>query len=140
MKKAIYIAGSYSNKKYIEELSNLLENRGFEITQKWWDSNIPEEPEDAIQWLDLKEVKDTFFANYRGVLDANIIIVVFNKRDNPSLQGALVELGIATTMISKKIIVGLGKPRHKSAMFYPINEFFEKEEELVRYLEEIRWI
>jgi len=140
MKKTIYIAGSYSNKEYIEELSSLLEDKGFEITQKWWHSNVPEKPEDTTQWLDLKEVKETFFADYRGILNANIIIVVFNKNDNPPLQGALVELGMATTMMSKKIIVGLGKPRHKSAMFYPISEFFEKEEELIRYLEEIRWI
>ena len=131
MRRKIYLAGSFSDKEKIEKLAKKLENEGFIITEKWWLSNIKnKKPDDPIEWLKQKDVEKIFLKNIVGVLRADILIIVFNKRKY--LQGALVELGVAIPFRSNKKIFALGKPENKSVMFYPIERFFDNTEDLIK--------
>ena len=82
-----YIAAAWDNRAIAKNICDQLEANGLQCTMKWW---THEDPTQSREYC-MKDVK--------GVIDADIFILYYDKTSNSS--GHRIELGIA---------IGRGKP------------------------------
>lgn len=114
----IYLAGKLKGAESgITELSAELEERGHEITLKWWD---PKNPELPTPYLDHPETSvSAAIAMREAVVSADTAVILF---PSPKILGAAIEFGIALatqeTQRDREIIV-VGNPEiERQSVFY----------------------
>ena len=118
----VYIASDFSLKDRILELVKLLESQGHEITRKWWERDFKTTLGDCSddEWYQKPEVKQVCDDCFRGIADADIIILVAPESQAMKYNGASIELGYA---MAKGIpILALGQIE-RSAMYYYVNKY-----------------
>lgn len=114
----IYLAGKLKGaESAFTELSTELEDRGHEITFKWWDPKVPELP---TPYLDHTETSAAAaIAMREAVVSADTAVILF---PTPKILGAAIEFGIAlesqVDQPSREIIV-VGNPEiERQSVFY----------------------
>ena len=104
-----YIASSFSLVDKVQEACDRLEQKGHEITVKWWSREYDIPGEGKVKTITLKkrynkleadafysrpETKISYDADVKGVIDADAFLFVADE--NPrAYNGANIELGIA---------------------------------------------
>jgi len=128
----VYLASSFALIPLVKEVAKYLENRGHEITVKWWsrEYEIPGElapvPTTVLKLrnndLDPKafyckpETERSYNADFKGIKDADALVIISGHV--PSyFTGANIELGIALAL--GKTCYALGALRN-SAIYYPV--------------------
>lgn len=133
-----YIASTFRKKEEVEKLAKELEKRGYEVTTKWWKSNLKSINLPLLKWLELQEVNRIFNKNLLGIYNCDYFLILFD--DVSELHGAYIELGYAYALKSQKkikTIIAIGIPNHKSAMYCGVNFWFENIDEFLSSLDRV---
>ena len=131
----IYLASSFSLKQRVEEVSERLKKAGHTITVEWWNKDFKKAfgliSDD--KWYKLDDIILISKKNFKGIDDADVLIIVCPKIESKKYNGANVELGYA---IGKyKHVISLGR-LERSAMYLGVKRIYNIED-LIEYLNSI---
>lgn len=92
----VYLASSFDLVPRVQRLSEKLEERGFEITHKWWElGDHKDQKMNDKEWYKQPIIKELKQKALIGISKADIFILVCPKTYSKCFNGANVELGYA---------------------------------------------
>ena len=117
----IYLASSFSLREKVERLSYNLENFGHTITVKWWLKDYKEvgSREDTV-WYSDPIIKGISERNFKGIDEADALILVCHDEKTRKFNGANIEVGYA--IAKGKKVYYFGKIE-RSAMYQPLDKW-----------------
>ncbi len=131
----IYLASSFDLKEKVQQVADILEKHGHQITRKWWDKNFKEIIKiEAPEWFQHPDVVAVAKKNFSAIEAADALILVAPHDRTKKFNGANIELGYALAL--KKFCFSLGK-LEKSAMYVPVTQVTTIEE-LLDHLDKIQ--
>lgn len=102
----IYIASKFALKNRVIETYRFLQSYGHQITCIWWDDDIKRIGGSDKDWYNLPIVKYICDRDFKGVDNADILILVADTEKTMCFNGANVELGYALAKNKKIYIFG----------------------------------
>ena len=102
----LYLASKFAMKDKVDTLSKFLQLKGHQITCIWWEDDVKRIRSTDKEWYQLPIIKYICSRDFQGVDNADALILISNKDEPMSFNGANVELGYALAKNKKVIIFG----------------------------------
>jgi len=123
----VYLASSFDLIRRVEAIAKTLREKGHTVTVEWWHKDYKKLPLEDVDWYEDVRVQAISERNFRGILEADIFVLVAPTLSSKKFNGANIELGYA---------LALGKPCYsvghlqRSAMYVPVTKCDSIEEVL----------
>jgi len=102
----IYLASKFSFKNKVEEIYKILMDYGHHITCVWWHDDVKRIGGTDKNWYSLPLIQNIAKRDFKGIDDADILILIAPQYTPVCFNGANVELGYAYAKNKKIIIYG----------------------------------
>jgi len=128
----VYIASSFKLTEKVICIANILRERGFKITQYWWEKNYKEMEIYGEAWYNHPDVVAISKKNFDAIDEADVVLLVCPDTIPIRFNGANIEVGYA--IARGKPVYSIGKLQ-RSAMYVPvkrlntIDDFFKEVEQ-----------
>ena len=115
----VYLASKFKLKERVKKIAKELEKSGHEITVKWWTRDYKKLKLNDYDWYRDDRIFKVCSRNYRGVVDADVVVLVCHESRSQKFTGANIEIGIAMGL--KKEVYSIGK-LERSAMYSMVRQ------------------
>ena len=122
----VYIASNFSLVNRVQEIADILKQKGHEITQEWWHKDYKKlHISNDDLWYREPKVVAISERNFKGIREADRFLLIAPMDTATKFNGANIELGYALAL--GKPCYSLGK-LERSAMYVPAKrcEFIEE--------------
>jgi nucleoside 2-deoxyribosyltransferase len=129
----IYLASSFANVNLVEFAAKYLTERGHHITTEWWHTDFKQAIQKPdVEWYKDEKVQFISKRNFKGITDADVLVLIGHPREPRKYNGANIELGFALALGKQCYSIGC---LERSAMYCSVKQL-EGIEELVFILSE----
>ena len=115
----IYLASSFSLVERVKWVCEYLEMYGHEVTVKWWEKDFKTAFGNVTDdfWYGIPGIKEIHDRNFKGIDDADVLILIAPKTEPRKFNGANIEVGYA--LARGKRVMAFGNIE-RSAMYWAV--------------------